>query len=59
MRKRKKPQKKPYPREKFRKGGNEEMRRKSASTRKINRPRQLYQYKMLRERVIEEEKPYL
>ena len=32
------------------------MRRKSASTRKINRPRQLYQYKKLRERVIEEEK---
>jgi len=50
---------KPYPREKFRKGGNEEMRRKNVSTRKINRPRQLYQYKKLRERVIKEEKPYL
>jgi len=50
---------KPYPREKFREGGNEEMRRKSANARKINRPRQLYQYKNSRERAIEEEKPYL
>jgi len=53
------PPEKPYPREKFRKGENEEMRRKSVNTRKINRPMQLYQYKKLRERVIEEEKPYL
>jgi len=50
---------KPYPRERLRKGGNEEMRRKSANARKINRPRQLYQYKQSRERAIKEEKPYL
>ena len=50
---------KPYPREKFKEGGNEEVRRKSANARKIHRPRQLYQYKKSRERTIEEEKPYL
>jgi len=50
---------KPYPCEKFRKEGNEEMRRKNANARKINRSRQLYQHTKSRERAIEEEKPYL
>jgi len=53
--------KKPLPAGKVRRGGggDGEMRRKSANARKINRPRQLYQYKQSRERAIEEEKPYL
>jgi len=59
MRVKTKKRKKPYPRERLRKGGNEEMRRKSVNARKINRPRQLYQYKQSRERAIKEEKPYL
>jgi len=35
------------------------MRKKNVNARKINRPRQLYQYKKLKERAIEGEKSYL
>jgi len=50
---------KPLPMREVQNGRNREMRKKNGNARKINRPRQLYQYKKLKKRANEGEKSYL